>query len=293
MAHKSGFVNLVGKPNAGKSTLMNQLVGEKLSIITSKAQTTRHRIMGIVSGDDFQFVYSDTPGILEPKYELHKSMMDFVYTALDDADLLIVVIDATDSEGDEFLAEKLKKSPAKKMVLLNKIDQTTPELANERLEKLKAIFPNEYVSAIAALHGFNTAGLQDKIMELLPEGPAYFPKDEMTDKTERFFAQEIIREKIFTTYSKEIPYSTEVKVTSFKDEPNILKIEANIYCERASQKKILIGLQGSMLKKVGTNARADMEAFFGKKIFLSLYVRVEEGWRTNRNKLKRFGYVQG
>ncbi|MEY4851623.1 MAG: hypothetical protein RIS99_18, partial [Bacteroidota bacterium] len=227
---KSGFVNIVGKPNAGKSTLMNQLVGEKLAIITPKAQTTRHRIMGIVSGEDFQFVFSDTPGMLEPKYDLHESMMDFVYSALDDADVLVIVIDATDkAENDAYIAQKIAKSPAKRLVILNKIDLSNQDAIMSRLQQLKLTFGEDaVVIATSALHGFNIDGLKQEIKQLLPEGPKYFPEDEMTDKTERFFASEMIREKIFMNLQKEVPYSTEVEILSFKEEENIIRIEAEI-----------------------------------------------------------------
>ena len=292
---KSGFVNIVGKPNAGKSTLMNQLVGEKLAIITPKAQTTRHRIMGIVSGEDFQFVFSDTPGMLEPKYDLHESMMDFVYSALDDADVLVIVIVATDkAENDAYIAQKIAKSPAKRLVILNKIDLSNQDAIMARLQQLKLTFGEDaVVIATSALHGFNIDGLKQEIKQLLPEGPKYFPEDEMTDKTERFFASEMIREKIFMNLQKEVPYSTEVEILSFKEEENIIRIEAEIYCERSTQKNILIGTGGSMLKKIGTEARKDMELFWGKKIYLGMHVKVLEGWRSDRLKLKRFGYLQG
>jgi GTP-binding protein Era len=291
---KSGFVNIVGKPNAGKSTLMNQLVGEKLAIITPKAQTTRHRIMGIVTDEHFQFVFSDTPGILEPQYELHESMMEFVYNALDDADLLLVVIDATDKpENDVYLAEKIAKSPAKRLVILNKIDVSNQDAIVARMEHLKNIFPGAELVVTSALLGFNIEGLKQMIGDLLPIGPKYFPDDDLTDKTERFFASEIIREKIFMNLQKEVPYSTEVAILSFKEDERIIRIEAEIFCERNSQKNIIIGSGGSVLKKIGTEARLDMEKFWDKKIFLGLHVKVMEGWRTDRLKLKRLGYLAG
>jgi GTP-binding protein Era len=292
LEHKAGFVNIIGKPNAGKSTLMNALVGERLSIITSKAQTTRHRIMGIVSGENFQIVYSDTPGFIKPRYGLQKSMMNFVNDALLDADILLYLVDISDPEMDESLTEKVKESTSNVFIILNKVDLSTQGDVEIKLAEWKAIMPNSEVFPISALAGFNLTAMFNRIIELLPESPAYYPKDELTDKPERFFVSEIIREKIFLNYSKEVPYSTEVVVERFKDETKILEIDATIYVERKSQKGIVIGHEGSMLKKVGTAARLEMEKFFERKIFLSLHVKVKENWRDDEHQLKNFGYHQ-
>jgi GTP-binding protein Era len=289
--HKAGFVNIVGKPNAGKSTLMNELVGERLSIITSKAQTTRHRILGIVNGDDFQIVYSDTPGYIKPKYELHSAMMGFVKTALEDADVLLYMIDATDEEPeDETLSARVASAKCKVIVLLNKIDVPDDKTVTEQMRALVLKYPSAEVLAVSALQKTNTGQVFFKIIENLPLSPPYYPKDELTDKPEKFFVSEMIREKIFLHYRNEIPYSSEVAVLSFKEEPEIIRIEAEIFVERDTQKSILIGTGGAMLKKVGTQARLDMEQFFQKKIFLSLHVKVREGWRNNSMWLRNFGY---
>ncbi|MBR5850639.1 MAG: GTPase Era [Alistipes sp.] len=289
--HKSGFVNIIGNPNVGKSTLMNQLVGEKLSIITSKAQTTRHRIMGIVSGDDFQIVYSDTPGILKPSYKLQESMMKFVTGALTDADVILFVTDTVE-ESDraaEILA-KLKRTTIPVIVVINKVDLTNPAALEALVEKWHTELPEARIVPVSAKEAFNMDGLFQTILSLLPEGPAYYPKDTLTDKTLRFFASEIIREKILRNYDKEIPYSCEIAIDTYKEEPTIDRIAATIYVSRDSQKGIIIGHKGEKLKKVGKAAREDMEAFLGKKVFLQLFVKVNDDWRNNDRELRRFGY---
>jgi GTP-binding protein Era len=291
MSHKAGFVNILGNPNVGKSTLMNALVGEKLSIITSKAQTTRHRIMGIVSGEDFQIVYSDTPGIVDTAYKLHESMMNFVQSALIDADIFLYLVEVKQRIKNDTIIRKINESGITTLVLINKIDLSNQEAVEEAMEFWKEKMPMAEVIPMSALNNFNIEKVLDTILEKLPESPAYFSKDELTDKTERFFAQEIIREKILLNYQKEIPYSAEVEVESFIEEEKIIKMRANIYVARNTQKGIIIGHKGSMLKKVGTSARIDMEAFFGKKVFLELYVRVQKDWRNNEHDLKRFGYL--
>ena len=293
MAHKAGFVNIIGKPNAGKSTLMNILVGEKLSIITSKAQTTRHRILGIVSTDDYQIVFSDTPGILTPHYKMHESMMKFVYTALSDADVLLLIIDVTSKDKlEDELMEKLKKSGSKIVVLLNKIDLIKPEELEITSASWATLLPEAEIIPISALEKFNTDYLTKRIVALLPDSPAFYDKDQLTDRPEKFFVSEIIREKILINYDKEIPYSCEVYVESFKDEPTILKIRALIFVSRESQKGIIIGHLGSGLKRVGTQARLDIEKFFDKKVFLELFVKVKKDWRNNDYMLKQFGYEE-
>ncbi|MCD6089929.1 MAG: GTPase Era [Bacteroidales bacterium] len=292
MSHKAGFVNILGNPNVGKSTLMNVLVGEKLSIITSKAQTTRHRIMGIVSGEDFQIVYSDTPGIVDAAYKLHESMMNFVESALVDADVFLYLVEVKQRIKNDMIIERINQSGIPTIVLINKIDLSNQEDVVDAMAFWQEKMPKAEVIPMSALNNFNIEKVLDTILEKLPESPAYFSKDELTDKTERFFAQEIIREKILLNYQKEIPYSTEIEVEEFKEEEKIIKMRANIYVARNTQKGIIIGHQGSMLKKVGTAARIDMEAFFGKKVFLELYVRVQKDWRNNERDLKRFGYLQ-
>ena len=290
-AHKSGFVNIIGNPNVGKSTLMNQLVGEKLSIITSKAQTTRHRIMGVVSGDDFQIVYSDTPGILKPNYKLQEKMMKFVTGALTDADVILYVTDTVeDSDRSAEILARIKQSSIPVIVVINKIDLTTPEALEALVEKWHTELPEAQIVPASAKEGFNIEGLFRSIIELLPEGPAYYPKDTLTDKTLRFFASEIIREKVLRFYDKEIPYSCEIAIDTYKEEPAIDRIAATIYVSRDSQKGIVIGHRGEKLKKVGQAAREDMEAFLGKKVFLQLYVKVNDDWRNNDRELRRFGY---
>jgi GTP-binding protein Era len=291
MSHRSGFVNILGNPNVGKSTIMNALVGEKLSIITSKAQTTRHRIMGIVNGEDFQIVYSDTPGILRPQYKLQEKMMNFVNTALSDADMILYVTDVTERNAYEGeYIDKVKESGIPVIIAINKVDLTNQEDLERVVESWHKAFPDSPVIPISALKNFNLDSLLNSILLKLPESPPFFPKDQLTDKYERFFASEIIREKILVNYKKEIPYSVEIEIESFKDEKNIIKIRALIHVTRNSQKGIIIGHKGSMLKRVGTEARHDMEDFFKKKVFLELYVKVTKDWRDKPLILKRFGY---
>jgi GTP-binding protein Era len=293
MVHKSGFVNIIGNPNVGKSTLMNALVGEKLSIITPKAQTTRHRILGIVNHDNYQIVLSDTPGILKPAYELQSSMMDFVKSALDDADILIYMVEVGEKElKNEAFFNKIINSSIPVILLLNKIDTSTQEEVTEKVDYWKAKVPNALVFVISALEGFNVDSLFEKIIELLPEGPAYYPKDQLTDKPERFFVNEKIREKILIHYKKEIPYSVEVETEEFIEETQIVRIRAVIMVERDTQKGILIGHKGSAIKRVGAEARKDLEKFFEKKVYIELYVKVNKNWRSDNTQLKRFGYNQ-
>ena len=291
--HKSGFVNIIGNPNVGKSTLMNALVGEKLSIITSKAQTTRHRIMGVVSGDDFQIVYSDTPGILKPSYKLQESMMKFVTGALTDADVILYVTDAVE-QGDRSgeIVGKIARSGIPTIVVVNKIDLTTPEALEALVEKWHAALPEAQIVPASAKERFNIEGLFKTILDRLPEGPAFYPKETLTDKTLRFFASEIIREKILRNYDKEIPYCCEIEIDSYKEEPAIDRIAATIYVSRESQKGILIGHKGEKLKRVGQAAREDLEQFLEKKVFLQLFVKVNDDWRNNPRQLRRFGYEQ-
>lgn len=288
--HKAGFVSIIGKPNVGKSTLMNRLVGERLSIITSKAQTTRHRIMGIINSPDFQIVYSDTPGIIEPKYALHKAMMGFVYSSLEDADVILFVTDIHERYDEDDVLKKLKVITTPIILIINKIDTATQEQVDEKIAYWKEHINATEIIAISALNDFNTAGVLEHIISRIPIHPAYFDKDSLTDKSERFFAAEIIREKIFLNFDKEIPYSCEVQITEFKDEPNIIRIRAEILVERDSQKGILIGKGGTALKKIGQDARQDMEKFFQKHIFLEQHVKVEKDWRKVDKQLSRFGY---
>ncbi len=291
MPHKSGFVNIIGNPNVGKSTLMNNLVGERISIITSKSQTTRHRIKGIVNGEDFQIVYSDTPGVLKPNYKLQESMMKFSTSALLDADIILYVTDVVETidKNADFL-KKVQNTDIPVILILNKIDLTNQEKLVEMVEIWKEKLPKAEICPMSAKENFNISNLFTRILELLPEAPPYFAKDEMTDLPSRFFVNEIIREKVLTNYDKEIPYAVEVEVEEFKDEPTIIHIMAVINVERTSQKGIIIGHQGKALKKVGTEARKDMEAFFGKKVFLKLYVKVAKDWRNKDASLKGFGY---
>lgn len=289
--HKSGFVNIIGNPNVGKSTLMNALVGERLSIITSKAQTTRHRIMGVVSGDDFQIVYSDTPGILKPAYKLQESMMKFVTGALTDADVILYVTDTVEqSDRSAEIVDRIRRSGMPVIVVVNKIDLTTPEQLDALVERWHAELPEARIVPVSAREKFNVEGLFSTILSLLPEGPAYYPKDTLTDKTLRFFASEIIREKILRFYDKEIPYCTQIEIDTYKEEPAIDRIAATIYVSRDSQKGILIGHKGEKLKRVGQAAREDMEQFLQKKVFLQLFVKVSDDWRNNDRQLRRFGY---
>lgn len=289
--HKSGFVNIVGNPNVGKSTLMNALVGERISIITSKAQTTRHRILGIVNGDDFQIVYSDTPGVLTPNYRLQESMLKFSKSALTDADVLLYVTDVFDlyEKNIEFV-EKVKLNPAPLLLVINKIDLIDEERLVVMVDKWKLLLPHAEIFPISAIEKFNVEPLFKRIKELLPESPPFFDKDQLTDKPARFFVTEIIREKILLNYDKEIPYSVEVEVEQFQEDERLIRINAVIYVERDSQKGIVIGHGGKSLKKVGTEARKDMEIFFDKKVFLELYVKVEKDWRNKDIKLRGFGY---
>ncbi len=289
--HKSGFVNIVGNPNVGKSTLMNALVGEKISIITSKAQTTRHRILGIVNGEDFQIIYSDTPGVLKPNYRLQESMLNFSRSALTDADVLIYVTDVFDSyDKNADFVEKVNLNTAPLLLIINKIDLIDEEKLIVLVEKWKLLTPRAEIYPVSALEKFNIEPVFKRIKELLPESPPFFDKDQLTDKSERFFVTEIIREKILMNYEKEIPYSVEVEVEQFKEEGNLIRINAVIYAERDSQKGIIIGHGGKSLKKVGTEARKDLEQFFDKKVFLELFVKVEKDWRNKDMKLKDFGY---
>ena len=289
--HKSGFVNIIGNPNVGKSTLMNALVGEKLSIITSKAQTTRHRIMGIVSSEDFQIVYSDTPGILKPSYKLQESMMKFVTGAVADADVILYVTDTVErGERSAEIIDRIRQSGIPAIVVINKIDLTTPEALEALVDKWQGELPEARIVPASAKENFNIEGLFKTILDLLPEGPAFYPKDTLTDKTLRFFASEIIREKILRFYDKEIPYCCEIEIESYKEEPAIDRIAATIYVARDSQKGILIGHKGEKLKRVGQAAREDMEQFLGKKVFLQLFVKVNDDWRNNERQLRRFGY---
>jgi len=291
MIHKSGFVNILGNPNVGKSTIMNALVGEKLSIITPKVQTTRHRIMGIVNGEDFQIVYSDTPGIIKPRYKLQESMMEFVRVALTDADIILFVTDVLESVDKQGgYIEKIKNSGVPVIIAVNKIDLTNQTCLGEIVDSWHRSFPDSDIIPLSARKSFNTDVLLKSILEKLPEGKAFFPKDQLTDRYERFFASEIIREKILLNYKKEIPYSVEIEIESFTDEKNKSSIRAIIHVARESQKGIIIGHKGLMLKKVGTEARKEMEDFFGRKIFLELYVKVNKEWRDKPLMLKRFGY---
>lgn len=288
--HKAGFVSIVGKPNVGKSTLMNAMVGEKLSIITSKAQTTRHRIMGLVNGEDFQIVYSDTPGIIEPKYELQKSMMRFVRFSLEDADIVLFVTDIFEKHEEDEVIQRLRKTEAPVFLLINKVDLAKQGQVNEKIEYWKDKVQAREIIPVSALEKFNLDKVFGAILDNLPVHPPYYDKEELTDKPERFFAAEIIREKIFLNYDKEIPYSSEVVITDFKEKEDIIAIRAQIYVERDSQKGIMIGHKGEKLKKIGMQARKEMEEFFGKKVFLEQHVKVEPDWRSKENKLKNFGY---
>ena len=291
MTHKAGFVNIIGNPNVGKSTLMNALVGEKLSIITSKAQTTRHRILGIVNDDDYQIIFSDTPGIIQPAYQLQESMMDFVKSAFEDADVLIYMVEIGETAlKSESFFKKIVNSKIPVILLLNKIDTSNQEQVEEKLHYWKEKVPNAFVYIISALEKFNVETVFYKIIELLPESPPFYPKDQLTDKPERFFVNEKIREKILQHYKKEIPYSVEVITENFIEEEAIIRIRSIIMVERDTQKGIIIGHKGSAIKRVGSEARKDLEFFFGKKVFLELFVKVNKNWRNDKNQLKRFGY---
>ena len=289
--HKAGFVNIVGKPNAGKSTLLNQLMGEKLAIVTQKAQTTRHRIFGIYNEEDVQIVFSDTPGVLDPKYELQEKMMGFVKESLQDADVFLFIVDISDkSEPSEFLIEKLNKIPIPVLLLINKIDKSNQKEMEAAVEHWHNLLPKAEILPISALNAYNTEYILPKLKSLLPENPPYYDKDQFTDKSERFFVNETVREKILLNYEKEIPYSVEVVTELFKEKEGIIFIDSIIYVERETQKGILIGHKGEAIKKVGTEARLDLEKFFAKKIHLNLIVKVKKDWRKNEKDLKNFGY---
>tara|TARA_B100001248_G_scaffold260384_2_gene248449 strand:+ start:2127 stop:3005 length:879 start_codon:yes stop_codon:yes gene_type:complete len=289
--HRSGFINIIGNPNVGKSTLMNNLVGEKLSIITSKAQTTRHRILGIVNGDNFQLIFSDTPGIIKPSYELQDSMMDFVKSALEDADVLLYMVEMGEkSIKDSEVHDKIQNAKIPTIILLNKIDLSTQDDIKNQINIWSNQYPDTEIYPVSALNNFNTEKVINRIIELIPESPAYFPKDQLTDKPERFFVNEKLREKILLYYNKEIPYSVEVQTEEFKEEESIIRIRSLILVERESQKGIIIGHNGVALKKIGSKARIDLEKFFGKKIFIELHVKVSKNWRSNPNQLRKFGY---
>ena len=289
--HRSGFINIIGNPNVGKSTLMNNLVGEKLSIITSKAQTTRHRILGIVNGDNFQLIFSDTPGIIKPSYELQDSMMDFVKSALEDADVLLYMVEIGEkSIKDSEVHDKIQSAKIPTIILLNKIDLSNQEDIENQIKVWSNQYPNTEIYPVSALNNFNTEKVINRIIELIPESPPYFPKDQLTDKPERFFVNEKLREKILLYYNKEIPYSVEVQTEEFKEEESIIRIRSLILVERESQKGIIIGHNGVALKKIGSKARIELEKFFGKKIFIELHVKVSKNWRSNSNQLRKFGY---
>lgn len=291
--HKAGFVNIVGNPNVGKSTLMNTLIGEKLSIITSKAQTTRHRIFGIVNGEDFQVVFSDTPGIIKPAYELQSSMMDFVKSAFEDADVLLYMVEIGEKDlKDESFFAKITNAKVPVLLLLNKIDVSSQEVLEQQVQLWKEKVPNAEIYPISALQNFNIDTVFNRILELLPDSPAFYPKDQITDKPERFFVNEIIREKILMNYSKEIPYAVEVETEEFLEDENIIRIRSVIMVERDTQKGIIIGHKGSALKRVGIQARKDLEKFFGKQVHIEIFVKVNKNWRSDQQQLKRFGYNQ-
>ena len=294
MSHKAGFVNIIGNPNVGKSTLMNAFVGEKLSIITSKAQTTRHRILGIVNGEEFQVILSDTPGIIKPAYELQESMMDFVKSAFEDADILIYMVEIGEKElKDEAFFNKITNSKIPVLLLLNKIDTSDQEQLEQQVQLWTSKVPNAEIIPISAKEGFQVKTVFDRIIELLPESPQFYPKDQLTDKPERFFVNETIREKILMHYKKEIPYAVEIETEEFFEEEDIIRMRSVIMVERDTQKGIIIGHKGSALKRVGVEARKDLEKFFGKQVHLELYVKVNKNWRSNQQQLKRFGYNQG
>ena len=291
MTHKSGFVNIIGNPNVGKSTLMNKLVGEQLSIITNKAQTTRHRIMGIVNGDDFQIVYSDTPGIIKPNYQLQEAMMRSVSSAFEDADIILYITDIVEkADKNEDYLDRLKNTDIPVVLIINKIDLTTQKDLDQLINEWEGILPAAIIIPVSAKEDFNVNAVLDKILELLPEGEPYFQKDTLTDRSERFFVSEIIRERILINYKKEIPYSTEVEIESFKESEDIIRIRAIIHVIRPGQKGIIIGHQGKALKKTGTEARKEIELFLGKKVYLELFVKVNKDWRDKPNVLRNFGY---
>ena len=291
--HRAGFVNIIGNPNVGKSTLMNQLVGEKVSIMTSKAQTTRHRIKGIVNGDDFQIVYSDLPGVLDPAYMMQKYMMRFVTDSLQDADIILYLIECGETKYNEELVEKINKMGIPVVFIINKTDKYTEEQVAESKTHWQTILPTADVFAISALKGVNIEAVRNRIIELLPECPPYFPKDALTDRPMRFFVSELIREQILLQYKKEIPYSVEVVVESYKEEPDLIRIAATLYVERSTQNAIIIGSKGAAIKKLGTDARMSIEDFLQKHVFLGLSVKVLKDWRNNELQMKRFGYSLG
>ena len=291
MKHKAGYVNIIGNPNVGKSTLMNALIGQKLSIITHKAQTTRHRILGILNEKDFQIVFSDTPGVIEPEYKLQESMMNFVYTAFQDADVLIYIIEVGEKGlKDKKLFERLKNTSVPLLMLLNKIDLADQDFVSKEMVRWKEKLPNAELLPISALNNFNIDVIKNKILELLPVCPPYYDKEAITDKSERFFIEEIIREKILKHYKKEIPYSVEIEVEEFYDEKDIVKIRAKIYVLRESQKGIIIGYKGMGLKRIGTESRRDIEKMLNKKVFLETPIKVKKNWRNDNRELKKFGY---
>ena len=292
MAHKSGFVNIVGSPNVGKSTLMNRLVGEKLSIVTSKAQTTRHRILGIVNDEDYQIVFSDTPGVVNAAYKLHEAMMEYVNSSLKDADILLFITDTKENEmNHKETLEKIQKLRVPVLCLINKIDLSDQEAVMERIKYWQEKLPSAIIYPVSALHGFNLEQVWEKILELVPESPAYFDKEELSDRPMRFFVSEIIREKIFLHCDKEIPYSCQVEIEEYKEEPTITRIRALIIVERDSQRGILIGKGGDMIKRIGRDARKEIEKFIDQKVFLETYVKVDKDWRSTENKLKKYGYL--
>jgi len=291
MSHKAGFVSIIGYPNVGKSTLMNALIGEKLSIITPKAQTTRHRIMGLFSGEDFQIVYSDTPGILKPHYKLHGAMMSAVYAAIDDADVILLLTEPGNEFSQQEILDQLKTSNLPVIVVINKIDQTSMPLLEKEVHHWQSVLEQAVILPVSALHRQNLDQVMKAVIDRLPESPAFYPKDELTDRSQRFFVSEIIREKILLNFSKEIPYSTEVAVEEFREEPSITRITATIYVARETQKGILLGYQGKAIKKLGADARKEIEAFLDVHVFLELRVKVAKDWRQDEKALKRFGYI--
>ena len=289
--HKAGFVTILGNPNVGKSTLMNELMGERLSIITQKAQTTRHRILGVISEENYQIVFSDTPGVIKPHHNLHEAMMSFVHNSLEDADVILYMVDSSKEElKDERFLEKIQSLKTPIILLINKVDLIEQEAVNLLIDHWSNKLPKSLIIPISALKKFNISKIKNEILNLMPESPPYFPKDTMTDKSERFIVSEIVREKILERYKQEIPYSVEVVVNSFKDKQKVIVIDATIYVERESQKAILLGKKGVAIKAVGTSARKTMQNFFKKKIFLGLFVKVAQDWRSKKAQLKKFGY---
>ena len=293
MTHKSGFINIIGNPNVGKSTLSNIMVGKKLSIISHKSQTTRHRILGIVNDDNYQMIFSDTPGILKPAHKLHESMMDSIKITFEDADIIMYVVEYKDYDlRNSKLINKIKSSKVPLLLIINKIDSIDQQKLDNEIEHWNEVLPNAEIWPISAIENFNVNELKNRLIDILPTGPAYFPKDQLSDKPERFFVNEIIREKILINFKKEIPYSVEVVTESFEEELKIIKIRSIIMVERNSQKGIIIGHKGEAIKKIGTQSRIDIESFFNKKVFLDLQVKVNKNWRSSDNELKRFGYNQ-